>query len=48
MKLSPDVIDYEQLKSKELFKNNACLENEADAWRKDQNEIVIDTLLDIS
>ena len=48
MKLSPDVIDYEQLERKEVLKSSACLESEADAWEEDQNEIVFDNLLDIS
>ena len=48
MKQSPDLTDYEQLKRNEVFKSSICLENEADAWNKDQNGIVIDSLLDIS
>ena len=42
MKLCPDVIDCQQLKRKEMFKNSACLENEAEI------EIFFDTLLEIS
>ena len=48
MKLSSDVIDYEQLKRKEVFKSSACLENETSAWDEDQNEIAIGNLLEIS
>ena len=46
MKLSPDEIDYEQLK-REGSKGSVCVENEADAWEENRNEIVIDDLLDI-
>ena len=48
MKLSPDVIDYEQLKRIEVFKSSACVENEGDAWEEDRNEIAIDDMLDKS
>ena len=48
MKPSPDVIDYEQLKRKEVFKSSVCVENEVDAWEEDRNEIIIDDLLDMS
>ena len=47
MKLSPDEIDYEQLKRKEVSKGSVCVENEADVWEENRNEIVIDDLLDI-
>ena len=48
MKLSSDVIDYEQVERKEVFKSSACLENEADAWEEGQIKVAIDSLLDIS
>ena len=48
MKLSPDVRDYEQLVRKEVFKSSVCVENEADAWEEDGNEIVINDLQDNS
>ena len=38
MQLSPDVIDYEQLKIKEVLKSGPCLESEVDAWEEDQND----------
>ena len=47
MKLSPDIIDYEQLKRKKVFKSSVYVENEADTWEEDQNEIVIDDMLDL-
>ena len=47
MKLSPDETDYEQLKRKEGSKGSVCIENEADVWEENRNEIVIDNLLEI-
>ena len=31
-----------------MFNSSACIENEADAWETDQNELVFDNLLDVS
>ena len=47
MKLCPDETDDEQLKRKEGSKGSVCVENEADVWEENRNEIVIDDLLDI-
>ena len=44
---TPNLRDYEQLKRKEGSKGSVCVENEADVWEENRNEIVIDDLLDI-
>ena len=47
MKLSPDEIDYEQLKRKEGLTDSVFVENEADILEEKRNEIGIEELLDI-
>ena len=47
MKLSPDEIDYEELKKKEGLTDSVSVENEADIFEENRNEIVIEDLLDI-
>ena len=46
--LSPDEIDYEQLKRKEGPKGSVCVDIEDGVLEENCKEIVIDTLLDIS
>ena len=46
--LSPDELDYEQLKRKEGSKGSVCVDIEDGVLEENLNEIVIDNLLDIS
>ena len=43
MKLSPNVMEYEDLQRKEVLKSSACLENEPDAWKKIETKLSLTT-----